>query len=167
MDHPFLIALVAAFSALIGSLIPTLFNYWNNNKQRNFEVKKIILEKQKDVYLELLLAMQDLVNYEKNHEYFFRLQKSGLQVAIYGDEKASQAFHDYYYDLIRSSLGGRDKLSADEHRQHQANILNSMRSGLGLGKIAKFEIVAFRPKEAQQAVSRDVRTSSDKVDTST
>ncbi|TVO62070.1 hypothetical protein [Spiribacter vilamensis] len=148
MDDKILIALVAAVSALTGSVIPTLFNYWNNNKQREFEVRKVILEKQKDVYRDLLLTMQDVINNQTDEAYFFQLQRDGLQVAIYGDEAASQAFHEYYCELVSSSQGGRASLTKEEHRAHQAAILNAMRKGLGLGEVSRFEIVGFHPDRA-------------------
>ena len=124
MEEKLLIAVVATISALIGSAIPTLFNYWNNNKQRDFEIKKALLDKQKDAYLELLLTLQNLINHQDDQNHFFRLQTAGLQVAIYGNKEASKAFLDYYYDLVHQSQGGREPLTTEEHQCYQAQILN-------------------------------------------
>jgi len=41
MDDKILIAIIAASSALLGSLIPIVINYLNSKEQRNFEIKKI------------------------------------------------------------------------------------------------------------------------------
>lgn len=87
MDEKLLIALVAGGSALLGSVIPTIFNFWNNNQQRDFEVKKLLLEKQKAAYFELLSTLQAMINEQDSKERFLALQSAGNQVAIYGDKK--------------------------------------------------------------------------------
>ena len=86
MDDKLLIALVAAGSAFLGSVIPTLFNFLNNKEQRQFEIKKLLLEKQKAAYFELLSALQAIINEQTSEDRFRALQVAGNQVAIYGEE---------------------------------------------------------------------------------
>lgn len=132
MDEKLLIALVAAGSALLGSVIPTLFNFWNNKKQREFEIKKLLLEEQKAAYLQLLSALQTIINEKGSGASFRALQIAGNQVAIYGDKNASQEYLNYYYALVSSSQGKSSPLESDEHKRHHTAIMNAMRQGDGL-----------------------------------
>ena len=86
MDEKLLIALVAAVSALIGSAIPTLFNYWNNNKQREFEVKKALLEKQRQIYSDLMLCLQQMINTNK---------KRGIHLSAVIPSGCGQTVHSF------------------------------------------------------------------------
>jgi hypothetical protein len=144
MDDKLLIALVAAVSALIGSAIPTLFNYWNNSKQREFEVKKALLEKQRQIYSDLMLCLQQMINTNKNED-FFGLQRAVLQVSIYGDDSTSSALNEYYTAIIASAQHGGTPLEKTRHQYHQNRILNGMRASLDLQPLPAFEIVSFRP----------------------
>jgi hypothetical protein len=144
MDDKLLIALVAAVSALIGSAIPTLFNYWNNNKQREFEVRKALFEKQRQIYSDLMLCLQQMLNTNKNED-FFGLQRAVLQVSIYGDDSTSSALNEYYTAIIASTQPGSTPLGRSQHQYHHNRILNGMRASLGLQPLPAFEIVSFRP----------------------
>lgn len=144
MDEKLLIALVAAVSALIGSAIPTLFNYWNNNKQREFEVKKALLEKQRQIYSDLMLHLQQIINTNKNED-FFGFQQAVLQVSIYGDDSTASALNEYYTAIIASAQPGGLPLGKNQHQYHQNRILNGMRANLNLKPLPTFEIVSFRP----------------------
>lgn len=143
MDDKLLIALVAAGAAILGSVIPTIFNFWNNAQQRKFEVKKALLEKQKEAYFHLLNTLQSIINEQNSEKLFLTLQEAGNQVAIYGDKEAAQTYLDYYYELISQSQGHRKPLGSVEHKDHQTKIMNAMRLGLGLPKIKNFEIIGF------------------------
>ena len=68
------IAIIAAASALLGSLIPTIITYLNNKRQNSFELKKSLIEKQKEVYLELMIALQNIINKTERDE-ILQLQK--------------------------------------------------------------------------------------------
>ena len=54
MEINLTIALIAASSALVGSLIPTVFGYINSRSQRKFETQKSLRENQKEAYASLL-----------------------------------------------------------------------------------------------------------------
>lgn len=145
MDDKLLIALVAACAAILGSVIPTLFNFWNNKEQREFELKKLLLEKQKAAYSELLSALQAIINEQNNQDCFYALQVAGNQVVIYGDKNASQEYLNYYYAMVSQSQGKRPLLTSDEHKKHQTKIMNAMRKGIDLDEIESFEIIGFYP----------------------
>src|SRR5690554_6353312 len=145
MDDKLLIALVAAGSALLGAVIPTVFNFFNNKKQRDFEIRKILLEKQKAAYFELLSCLQAMINQQGNEDLFRALQVAGNQVAIYGDESTSEEYLSYYYALVSGAQGNRQPLTSKEHKDYQTKIMNAMRKGVGLGEIDSFEIIGFHP----------------------
>lgn len=158
MDEQILIAIIAAGSAIFGSIIPTIFNFWNNAQQRKFEIKKILLEKQKAAYFDLLSALQSIINEQKSEDRFRALQVAGNQVAIYGDKKASQEYLNYYYAMVAQSQGKRKSLTSDEHKQHQTKIMNAMRKGMGLDEISSFEIIGFHPPNSHnQSLEPDGR----------
>lgn len=145
MDEKLLIALVAGGSALLGSVIPTVFNFFNNKQQRDFEIKKLLLEKQRAAYFELLSALQAMINEQDNKSRFLALQAAGNQVAIYGDKKTSQEYLNYYYAIVSGAQGKRPQLTSDDHKNYQTAIMNAMRKGMGLAEIKSFEVISFRP----------------------
>ncbi|MBW6480890.1 MAG: hypothetical protein K0B37_15780 [Bacteroidales bacterium] len=144
--NEFQVSIIAAASALLGALIPTIFNYINNVRQNRFELKKSLLEKQKEVYWELMEALQEIINNTADDE-FKRLQKSVLKISIYGDNNSSISLNRYFQELIKFSLGQRIPLSQEEHSLFQKEILNGMRHQLGLEPFSSFEIVGFNPKK--------------------
>lgn len=142
--NEFQVSIIAAASALLGALIPTIFNYINNVRQNRFELKKSLLEKQKEVYWELMEALQEIINNTADEE-FKRLQKSVLKISIYGDNISSVTINKYYRELIKFSKRQRDILTKEEHNTFQKEILNGMRQYLGLEPVEFFEIVGFSP----------------------
>lgn len=144
MDDKLLLALISAGSALLGSLIPTVFGYLNNKKQQEFEERKALNEKQKQIYSELMLSLQKIMNTLKNDD-FFELQRAVLQVSIYGDDSTASALNDYYVALIASAQSS-SPLQGDQHKYHQKQILDGMRKSLGLKPLPSFEIFSFRPQ---------------------
>jgi len=54
MGDKLLVALVAWVAALLGSLIPTIVGYLNNKSRRELEVKNALLEKQRQIYFDLM-----------------------------------------------------------------------------------------------------------------
>lgn len=144
MKDELCIAIVAAGSALLGTLIPTVISYLSNLKQNKFELEKTLLEKQKDIYWDLMVSLQNMINSPTN-EAFNEMQKSVIKLSIYGDNKSSISLNNYYRELINSSNGARGPLTQAEHQQFQKEIVNGMRSNLGLEPFENFEIVGFRP----------------------
>lgn len=145
MEDKILIAIIAASSALLGSLIPTVMNYLNGREQRNFEIKKDLHNKQKEVYLDLMLSLQDMVNHQTDNSKFFNLQNSVIKASLYGDDKTAQAFYNYYDDLVKSNQSGGQPLTQQEHQTYQSDILNSIRKSMGLDSLEEFHIVGFHP----------------------
>lgn len=147
MEDKILIAVIAALAALFGSLIPSALTYFNNNKQREFEAKKVLLEKQSTVYKDLILTLQEFANHpEKADRNFYKFQGAVLQTVIYGDKAAAEAANMYYQELVNSSAGRRPSLTKEEHDKYHAKILNSIRYSLGLVSIANFSMTRFTPQ---------------------
>lgn len=145
MDDKILIAIISASSALIGSLIPTLFTYFKNKEQNEFELKKDLLTNQKVVYDEIMIALQNIINNQRNEE-FKALQKASIKLAIYGDNDSSKAMNEYYNELTKNGQGLRIPLTKDEHKTFHERIINGIRKNLGLETFDSFEIVGFRPE---------------------
>ncbi len=144
MEDKILVAIVAGGAALLGSLIPTIVGYLNNKRQREFEVKKALLEKQRQIYSDLVLCLQQMINTQRNED-FFGLQRAVLQVSIYGDDCTSVALNKYFTAIIASAQPGGNPLTKVQHQHHQKRVLNGMRTSFGLKPLDSFEIVSFRP----------------------
>jgi len=139
------IALIAAGSALLGSLIPTVVNYFLNRQQNKFELNKELIAKQKEIYGELINTLQEFINNTQNDQ-FLNLQKAGLKVAMFGDNVTSQAFNSYYRELVRFAQGARQQLTQEEHVDYQSRIINGIRNHFGLNEFDQFEFVRFSPQ---------------------
>ncbi|MFD1602355.1 hypothetical protein ACFSJW_21995 [Flavobacterium artemisiae] len=144
MNETIYIALISAGSALLGALIPTIISYLNNKEQNKFELKRDLLNNQKTAYKELMIALQNVISYQGN-EQFRELQNASIILSIYGDNFSSNAMNDYYTQLVSASLEKRPHLTSDEHKSFQTEIINGIRTNLGLQKFDSFEIIGFRP----------------------
>lgn len=149
MKQEIYIAIIAAGSALVGSLIPTIIGYLNTLKQNKFELDRTLLEKQKDIYWDLMNSLQIMINKQDN-DSFVEMQKSVIKLSIYGDNTTSLALNKYYTELINSSLQLRKPLTKEEHQRFQTKIINGMRENLGLESFEKFEIIGFHPEKQPQ-----------------
>jgi hypothetical protein len=143
MDEKILIGVISASSAIIGGIIPTLSAYFNTKNQNEFELKKDLIANQKNVYDEVLIALQNIINnsgVEENKAF----QKASNKLAIFGDNASAKAMNDYYYELINAQKLGVP-VTTDEHRNYQKRIINGIRKNLGLEELNSFEILGFRP----------------------
>ena len=144
MNDTILIAIISASSALLGALIPTIITYLNNKEQNELELKRDLLNNQKNAYKQLMLSLQKLINNFTDDD-FKELQKAIIEFSIYGDNLSSKAMNIYYSEMTNASNGLRPLLSNVEHKQFQMEIMNGIRKNLGLEEFESFEIVAFRP----------------------
>lgn len=104
MSKKIWIATIAAASALVGALIPTVFSYLNTSKQHELELKRELIEKQKDIYWDFMFALQTIIN-EQSDANFFKLQQEVLRMSLYADNKTSLAVKSYWEALVQSSQG--------------------------------------------------------------
>ena len=147
MDDKLLVALVAGAAALFGSLIPTVFGYLNNKSQREFEMKKSLREKQRQVYSDLMLSLQRTINASGNNvslqAAMIEFQREVLQASLYGDDSTAVASTAYYKALMASAQPGASFVQAAEHQYHQGRILNAMRASMGLKPLDSFGLVGI------------------------
>lgn len=139
MDDKLLIALIAAGSALFGSLIPQVFTFFNNRSQRAFEKEKAKKGAQAEIYENLLINLQSTMN--KGDEAFPELQKSIIQISLLGDSETAMVVEKYYRELVNRGA----ELKKGDHAMHQKNIINSMRCQIDLEPLERFELVRFGP----------------------
>ncbi|MEM9276427.1 MAG: hypothetical protein AAGA80_26275 [Cyanobacteria bacterium P01_F01_bin.143] len=98
MNDKILIAVIAAISALVGSLIPQIFTHFNNEARREFVERKEQRTIQAKVYEELLLSLQNVMN--EGEPGFPRFQEAILKVSLYGDAATSKAALEYFQTLV-------------------------------------------------------------------
>ena len=105
MDDKIFIAIIAAASALLGSLIPTLMSYLNNKEQRNFETKKNHSIDQKNMVKDLAIKLEK-VESMLNKQYF-HLHNKEIKFA---KEALIPASEEINSSLAISNILGNDKL---------------------------------------------------------
>ena len=148
MEINLTIALIAASSALVGSLIPTVFGYINSRSQRKFETQKSLRENQKEAYASLLLTLEETMSCP-SLDKMAALQRAVILVAIYGDDRAAQSANSYFSALVKSQQS--QPLTKEQHQQHHEAVLSGVRSSLGLNALPGFELVSVSrsaPKNA-------------------
>ncbi len=105
MEDKIFIAIIAATSALLGSLIPTVMSYLNNHEQRNFETKKNHSIDQRDMVKDLALKLEK-VESMLNKQYF-HLHNEDIKFA---KEALIPASEEINTALAISNILGNDKL---------------------------------------------------------
>lgn len=146
MTETIQIALISACSALFGALIPTILSYFNNKEQNQFELKRDLLNNQKNAYRELMIALQNIISKQDNDK-FRALQNAINELSIYGDNISSNAMNNYYREMINANINKREPLTSEEHKQFQQEVINGIRKNLGLNEFETFEIIGFSPEE--------------------
>ncbi len=81
-----LTAVIAALSALLGALVPTVASHVNANRQRTFELKKDLLATQRKLYADVMNTLQRMVNGGGDSE-FPRMQEALIEISILGDAR--------------------------------------------------------------------------------
>jgi hypothetical protein len=142
MSHTILISVITGASALLGALIPTVAGFLNSERQRKFDKSKALLDKQREGFLRLMLALQEMLNQQKQRDQFIELQKAVIEVSMYGDLETSRAVNEYYRSLVQSTHNA-SPLTRQEHQQNHTAIFNAIRKSLSLGPIGNFEIVGI------------------------
>lgn len=105
MDDKIFVAIIAAASALLGSLIPTIMSYLNNKEQRSFETKKNHSIDQKNMVKDLAIKLEK-VESMLNKQYF-HLHNSEINFA---KEALIPASEEINSSLAISNILGNDKL---------------------------------------------------------
>lgn len=132
------VALIALVSAFIGAIATAAANYLF---QQRAESKKQIREKQKEVYYNYLVALQEFKN-SSNNEQFYKFQNAVNAICLYGDDKTSSLVKEHFEKLVKAA--NRELiLQQSDHTYYETKIINAMRDSLGLKKFDNFYMVKF------------------------
>lgn len=132
MDDTILTALIAAGSACIGALIPSLFSYLGKRKEYENDKKAKLEDIRRKAYYEYIEAIQRMIN-AGNRENFLLLQASTNKLLLYAGSRLSGLINQYYNDIIQKTLQG-ESLTLKEQTKYQTDIFNEMRKELGITK---------------------------------
>lgn len=132
MDNTILTALIAAGSACIGALIPSLFSYLGKRKEYENDKKAKMEDVRRKAYYEYIEALQTMIN-AGNRDNFLLLQASTNKLLLYAGSDLSGLINQYYNDIIQKTLQG-GPLTLEEHTKYQTDIINEMRKELGVTK---------------------------------
>jgi hypothetical protein len=141
MDNTLLTAIIAAGSACIGALIPSLFSYLGKRKEYENDKKAKLEEIRRKVYNEYIDALQNMINVG-NRDNFLPLQASTNKLLLFAGPKLSDLVNRHYYDIVQRTLQG-NPLTLEEHTRYQTDIFNAMREELGVSteKLDKVSMV--------------------------
>ena len=132
MDNTILTALIAAGSACIGALIPSLFSYLGKRKEYENDKKAKMEDVRRKAYYEYIEALQTMIN-AGNRDNFLLLQASTNKLLLYAGSELSGLINQYYNDIIQKTLQG-GPLTLEEQTKYQTDIINEMRKELGVTK---------------------------------
>ena len=132
MDNTILTALIAAGSACIGALIPSLFSYLGKRKEYENDKKAKLEDIRRKAYYEYIEALQTMIN-AGNRDNFLLLQASTNKLLLYAGSKLSGLINQYYNDIIQKTLQS-EPLTLEEQAKYQTDIFNEMRKELGITK---------------------------------
>lgn len=132
MDNTILTAIIAAASASVGAIIPSLFSYLGKRKEYENDKKAKLEDLQRRTYYEYIEALQKIIN-SGNRDNFLLLQASTNKLLLYAGSKLSSLINQYYNDITQRSLQ-RKPLTLEEQTKYQTYIFNAMRKELGIAK---------------------------------
>lgn len=132
MENTILTALIAAGSACIGALIPSLFSYLGKRREYKNDRKAKLEEIRRKEYNQYIEALQTMVN-DGNRENFLSLQASTNRLLLFAGPKLSKLVNQYYNYVIKKAL--QDKpITLAEQTKYQTDIFNAMREELCVSK---------------------------------
>lgn len=133
-------ALIAAGSAFLGALVPSVFSYLG--KRQEFKnAKKVRLNEIKiQVYEEYFNTLQNMVQ-NSNPDNFSALQSSTIKILMFADKGLANIVNDYIRRLVQSTT--TTPLTKEQHMDYQTKIINEIRKELGYtsSDLEKIEIV--------------------------
>lgn len=141
MDNTLFTAIIAASSALMGALIPSLFSYFTRQKEFENE-QKVRLEKLRmEEYCLYIETLQAMIN-EGNRDNFLALQKSTNRLLLFSGKELSKIINEYYSELVERT-NENTQLTLEEQIEYQTKIFNTMRNEIGVDitKLKKVSMV--------------------------
>lgn len=132
MDSTLLTAIIAAGSACIGALIPSLFSYLGKKKEYKNDREAKLEEIRRKEYNNYIEALQTMVN-DGNRDNFLILQACTNRILLFAGPKLSVLVNKYYNEVVQRTLQQKP-LTLEEQTRYQTNIFNTMRKELGVSK---------------------------------
>lgn len=141
MDNTLYTAIIAAGSALMGALIPSLFSYFTRQKEFENEQKVRLEEVRREEYCLYIETLQAMIN-ENNRDNFLALQKSTNRLLLFSGEELSKIINEYYSELVERT-NENTQLTLEEQIEYQTKIFNTMRNEIGVDitKLKKVSMV--------------------------
>ena len=141
MDNTLLTAFIAAGSACLGALIPSLFSYLGKRKEYENDKKAKLEEIRRKVYNEYIDALQAMIN-AGNRDNFLSLQACTNKILLFAGPRLSSLVNQHYNYIVQKTLQGKP-LTLEEHTRYQTDIFNAMREELGVSmeKLEKISMV--------------------------
>lgn len=130
MDNTLFTAIIAASSALMGALIPSLFSYFTRQKEFENEQKVRLEEVRREEYRLYIETLQAMIN-EGNRDNFLLLQESTNKLLLFAGPELCTTINEYYNKLVESANQKRP-MSLEEQTKYQTDIFNAMRKELGI-----------------------------------
>ena len=132
MDSTLLTAIIAAGSACIGALIPSLFSYLGKKKEYKNDRDAKLEEIRRKEYNNYIEALQTMVN-DGNRDNFLILQACTNRILLFAGPYLSVLINNYYNEVVQRTLQQKP-LTLEEQTTYQTNIFNAMRKELGVSK---------------------------------
>lgn len=130
MDNTLTTALIAAGSALLGSLIPAIFNYLGIKRElKNSNISKLN-ELKRNEFVNYLSALQAMIN-NGDESSFNSFQNSTNKLIVYADKELAKLVNDYLQTMVVRTNSGKS-LTEDENIGFQTRIVNEMRKEIGI-----------------------------------
>ena len=141
MDNTMCTALIAAISACIGALIPSLFSYLGKRQEYKNDRTAKIEEIRRNEYCLYIETLQAMIN-EDNRDNFLALQKSTNRLLLFSGEELSKIINEYYSELVERT-NENTQLTLEEQIEYQTKIFNTMRNEIGVDitKLKKVSMV--------------------------
>ena len=130
MDNTLFTAIIAASSALMGALIPSLFSYFTRQKEFENEQKVRLEEVRREEYRLYIETLQAMIN-EGNRDNFLLLQESTNKLLLFAGPELCTTINEYYNKLVETANQKRP-MSLEEQTKYQTDIFNAMRKELGI-----------------------------------
>lgn len=130
MDNTICTAIIAAGSACLGALIPSVFSYLGKRAEYKNDRNAKLEEIRRRVYNEYIDALQTMINVG-NRDNFLLLQACTNKLLLFAGPKLSALVNQHYNDIVQRTNQGK-LLTLEEHTGYQTAIFNAMREELGV-----------------------------------
>lgn len=146
MENTLQIAIVAASSAIVGAIVPSLMSYLNQRAAVRDNRKENNRKLQTEKYEYFILAMQNMMNNSSNSNCFANFQNAVNQILIYADNDTAVIINEYYRRMIELQQQNAG-LNSERHKKYQGEIINSIRKNIGVSnkKLDDVYLIAFDP----------------------